>query len=139
MEIKKTIAIKSQTSDIKGINITPFVDVMLVLLIIFMIGSPMVNFSIPVNAPKMKSNCSSGYKSDDISIIMNFKGEIYLDNKLVSITSLENKLKAASFGNKTSRVFIMADENLVYKKIANVIDLVNIHGFKKVSLVFNKN
>ena len=138
MKMEKSIKRKNRNSDIKGINITPFVDVMLVLLIVFMLGSPMINFAIPVDAPKMKSNTLNKFKADDITIMINLKGEIYLDNKLESIKSLKKKLRTSNFGNKDSRIFIMADENLIYKRISEVIDVVNLSGFKRVSLVFNK-
>ena len=122
---------------LSAINVTPFVDITLVLMVIFMISAPMLDFSIPVSAPNVKSSQTTNTKKEDIFITIDQKAQIYLNNKKINITHLQDKIKAIKFGNHQATIFIKADKRLQYKNIANIIDIASMAGFNKISLVFN--
>ncbi|MFK7967717.1 MAG: protein TolR [Rickettsiaceae bacterium] len=118
------------------INVTPMVDVMLVLLIIFMITSPMLVTGVQVDLPKTKSAPISG-QDKPISIDINKQGEIFiLETKIPAeelIAKLENIAKEQQ--KDTQRIFIRADKTLSYDKVFKIITKIQNAGFTKLALV----
>ncbi len=124
---------KSRKS-ISEINVTPFVDVMLVLLIIFMVTAPLLTAGIKINLPESASILKNE-KNDPVTVSMNSKGEIYIQKKKISPDNLIKKLIALKGQNKDLKIYIKGDKNLNYGKIMDLMSFINKSGFKKVALV----
>jgi biopolymer transport protein ExbD len=126
-------AMKQQDDEIiADINITPFVDVVLVLLIIFMVtASYIVAQSIPVDLPK----ASTGEDvSTTFAITLMPDGQTYLDGERVDDFSLRQKIIAARADNADVRVIIAADTNVIHGKVVRIIDLVRQEGVSKFAI-----
>ena len=119
---------------ISEINVTPFVDVMLVLLIIFMVTAPLLTAGIKVNLPESTSILKNE-KNDPVTVTINSKGEIFLQKKKFSVNGLIKKLKALKSQNKDLKIYIKGDKKLNYGKIMDLMSFINKSGFKKVALV----
>ena len=116
------------------INVTPMVDVMLVLLIIFMITSPMLVAGIEVNLPKTESAPISGsFKPLVISIDKN--EELYLFETIISKDTLIDKLKEITKENKDTRIFVKGDKSISYGIIVETMSRIQSAGFTKVALI----
>ena len=119
---------------ISEINVTPFVDVMLVLLIIFMVTAPLLTAGIKINLPESASVLKNE-KNDPVTVSMNSKGEIYIQKKKISPDDLIKRLIALKGQNKDLKIYIKGDKNLNYGKIIDLMSFINKSGFKKVALV----
>ena len=119
---------------ISEINVTPFVDVMLVLLIIFMVTAPLLTAGIKVNLPESTSILKNE-KNDPITVTINSKGEIYPQKKKFTADGLIKKLKALKSQNKDLKIYIKGDKKLNYGKVMDLMSFINKSGFKKVALV----
>ena len=119
---------------ISEINVTPFVDVMLVLLIIFMVTAPLLTAGIKVNLPESTSILKNE-KKDPVTVTINSKGEIFLQKKKFSADGLIKKLKALKSQNKDLKIYIKGDKKLNYGKVMDLMSFINKSGFKKVALV----
>ncbi len=119
---------------ISEINVTPFVDVMLVLLIIFMVTAPLLTAGIKINLPESASVLKNE-KNDPVTVSMNSKGEIYIQKKKILPDDLIKKLIALKGQNKDLKIYIKGDKNLNYGKIMDLMSFINKSGFKKVALV----
>ena len=121
-------------STISDINVTPFVDVMLVLLIIFMVTAPLLTAGIKVNLPE-SSSVLKNEKKDPVTISIDSKGEIYIQKKKFTPDGLIKKLSALKIENKDLKIYIKGDKKLNYGKIMDLMSFINKSGFKKVALV----
>ncbi len=119
---------------ISEINVTPFVDVMLVLLIIFMVTAPLLTAGIKVNLPESTSILKNE-KNDPITVTINSKGEIFIQKKKFSTDGLIKKLKALRSQNKDLKIYVKGDKKLSYGKVMDLMSFINKSGFKKVALV----
>ena len=119
---------------ISEINVTPFVDVMLVLLIIFMVTAPLLTAGIKINLPESASVLKNE-KNDPVTVSINSKGEIYIQKKKISPDDLIKRLIALKGQNKDLKIYIKGDKNLNYGKIMDLMSFINKSGFKKVALV----
>ena len=119
---------------ISEINVTPFVDVMLVLLIIFMVTAPLLTAGIKVNLPE-SSSVLKNEKNDPVTVTINSKGEIFLQKKKFSADGLIKKLKALKSQNKDLKIYIKGDKKLNYGKVMDLMSFINKSGFKKDALV----
>ena len=131
---KKTYNNFSSNKPMSEINVTPFVDVMLVLLIIFMITAPLLTTGVSVDLPKTDSQALPG-QDEPITITVNNKGQIFIGENLIDISTLTSKLKAITSINPDNRIFIRADEKIAYGEIMNVMTTITNAGFKKVALI----
>ena len=116
------------------INVTPFVDVMLVLLIIFMVTAPLLTAGIKVNLPE-SSSILKNEKNDPVTVSVDSKGQIYMQKKQFTPKLLIKKLSALKAQNKNLKIYIKGDKNLNYGKIMDLMAFINKSGFKKVALV----
>ncbi|WP_419816519.1 protein TolR [Glacieibacterium sp.] len=117
------------------INVTPMVDVMLVLLIIFMVTAPLLVTGVPVDLPDSKA---SALKSDDtpVQVSLNGKGELFIDELRIEEGGLSAKLAAIKTARTDeARVYVRADRELDYGKVMAVVGEISAAGFKKVALV----
>ena len=119
---------------ISEINVTPFVDVMLVLLIIFMVTAPLLTSGIKINLPESSSGLKNE-KKDPVTVSINSKGEIFIQKKKFSKDQLINKLSLLKKNNQNLKIYIKGDKKLDYGKVMDLMNLINKSGFKKVALV----
>ncbi len=116
------------------INVTPLVDVMLVLLIIFMITAPLMTVSVPVDLPQTQGQNISSDK-EPLVITITAKGEIYLMETKVTLEDMVPRLQAIRGNDQDARIFVRGDRGLAYGRIMEVMGALNAAGFKKVALV----
>ena len=116
------------------INVTPFVDVMLVLLIVFMVTAPLLTVGIPVDLPKVKASALTDQK-DPLEITVKIGGEIYLGESEVDVENLIPRLNAITELNKEARIYVRGDRVVAYGRIMEIMSLVNSAGYIKVALV----
>ena len=115
------------------INVTPFVDVMLVLLIVFMVTAPLLTVGIPVDLPKVKSSALTDQK-DPLEITVTL-GEVYLGESEVELENLIPRLNAITDLNKETRIYVRGDRVVAYGRIMEIMSLVNSAGYIKVALL----
>ena len=116
------------------INVTPFVDVMLVLLIVFMITAPLLTVGVSVDLPKAKASQLSA-KGDPIVVSIKQNGDLYIQERIIDTLQLLPRLEAISSGNKNLRVYVRGDKNVPYGIVLDTIAKIKSSGFKKVALV----
>ena len=116
------------------INVTPFVDVMLVLLIVFMVTAPLLTVGIPVDLPKVKASALTDQK-DPLEITVKIGGEIYLGESEGDVENLIPRLNAITELNKEARIYVRGDRVVAYGRIMEIMSLVNSAGYIKVALV----
>ena len=119
---------------ISQINVTPFVDVMLVLLIVFMITAPLLTVGVSVDLPKTKASQLNS-KGDPIIISIKKNGALYLQEREIDTFQLLPRLKAISSGNKNLRIYVRGDKDVPYGLVLDTIAKIKSSGFKKVALV----
>ena len=119
---------------VSEINVTPMVDVMLVLLVIFMITAPMMTSGVPVDLPKTDAQ---PIKGDDqpITISLDGHGKLWIQETEIAPDDLVAKLKAIMGQKSDTRIFIRADKGIEYGKVMEVMGLLGGAGFEKVALV----
>lgn len=121
------------TTTLSEINITPFVDVMLVLLIIFMVTTPLLEKGIEVDLPKEPARDVETIEKSIISI--NSRKEIYLNDKSVSLNELENTLKYTYLAKTDKEIFLRADKGLPYGFVVKIMSKIKNAGIDKVGMV----
>ena len=119
---------------ISQINVTPFVDVMLVLLIVFMITAPLLTVGVSVDLPKTKAS-QLNTKGDPIIISIKKNGELYIQEREIDTLQLLPRLKVISSGNKNLRIYVRGDKDVPYGLVLDTIAKIKSSGFKKVALV----
>ncbi len=119
---------------VSDINVTPLVDVMLVLLIIFMVTSPMLVSGIQVDLPKTLSNPIAG-SDEPLTVTVDKDGATYLHDNKIKESELIDKLVAITNEKYDTRIFIRGDKAIDYGKVMKVVGLITTAGFKKISLV----
>ena len=117
---------------IAEINVTPFVDVLLVILIIFMVTAPMMNMGFDVSLPKASPNVTSNLGDKKIIVSVDNKNNIYIDNKKVNLKNLASSMKEYK---KDAQVFIKADKDVKYQQVISLMSNLNQNGFSNISLV----
>jgi biopolymer transport protein TolR len=117
-----------------AINVTPFVDVMLVLLIVFMVTAPLLTTGVQVDLPQSQAE---GLPAQDepLAVTVTADGRIYLQETEVALDQLAPRLVAITEENRDARIFIRGDRGLVYGRIMEVVGIVNRAGFTRVALV----
>ncbi len=116
------------------INVTPFVDVMLVLLVIFMITAPLLTVGVQVDLPETEAGAIAG-DDEPLAITITKEDVIFLQETEVQLGELVPKLMAISERRKDMRIFVRADTELAYGRVMEVMGTVNRAGFNKVALV----
>ncbi len=120
---------------IAEINVTPMVDVMLVLLIIFMVAAPMLTAGVDVNLPDSKAKALQTEEQKPIEITVDKDGKIYLADTEIKKAALVSILKPMMEGDEERRIYIRGDRDIEYGKIMEVLGQLNSAGFRKVALI----
>tara|TARA_Y200000002_G_scaffold286561_1_gene240668 strand:+ start:272 stop:649 length:378 start_codon:yes stop_codon:yes gene_type:complete len=116
------------------INVTPFVDVMLVLLIVFMVTAPLLTVGIKVDLPKVKAAALTDIK-DPIEITVKLDGEVYIGESNVEVENLIPRLNAITEQNTEARIYIRGDRVVAYGRIMEIMSIINSAGYIKVALI----
>ena len=116
------------------INVTPFVDVMLVLLIVFMVTAPLLTVGIPVDLPKVKADALTDQK-DPIEITIKLEGKIYIGESLVEVENLVPRLNSITDQNTEARIYLRGDRVVAYGRVMAIMSKINSAGYTKVALV----
>jgi biopolymer transport protein TolR len=116
------------------INVTPMVDVMLVLLIIFMVTSPMLVVGIKVDLPETQAAAVSG-QDEPLAITVDKKGKVFLQETPIKLRDIAAKLAAITGENKTTRIFVRGDKAIDYGKVMEVVGQINAAGYTHVALI----
>ena len=118
------------------INVTPFVDVMLVLLVVFMITAPLLTVGVPVDLPQASTSTLAG-SEEPLTITIRKDGSVYLQETKVEIDDLAPRLSAIAQakGQQSPRVYVRGDAGVNYGAVMEVMGTINAGGFNKVALV----
>ncbi|MCC8428142.1 protein TolR [Reyranella aquatilis] len=119
---------------IADINVTPLVDVMLVLLIIFMVTAPLLQVGVPVDLPKTSAQQVGG-KDEPMVVSVNSQGEVFLGETKYDVAELGAKLKAIHEEKPDQRVFMRGDKSVDYGKMMEVMGVVIDSGFRQLGLL----
>jgi biopolymer transport protein TolR len=118
------------------INVTPMVDVMLVLLIIFMVSAPLLTVGVPLDLPQTQAK-SLDQDKEPLTVSVNTKGEVYLQNSEIKIEELVPKLQAITQarGGNEERIYVRGDRKVDYGTVMRVMGRLSAAGFRRVALV----
>ena len=116
------------------INVTPFVDVMLVLLIIFMVAAPLLTVGVPIDLPETQANALNS-DTQPITVSVNAEGSIFLQETAIGIDEVVPKLEAISTTGFSERIYVRGDTNADYGTVMKVMARISAAGFKNLGLV----
>ncbi|NGM44613.1 protein TolR [Rhodobacter sp. SGA-6-6] len=117
------------------INVTPFVDVMLVLLIIFMVAAPMLQVGVPVKLPETAANAMPTEQEEPLTITITAEGDLMIMTTAVADGELIPRLQAIASERTSKKVFLRADGRIPYERVAQVMGALNAGGFNEIGLV----
>ena len=119
---------------ISEINVTPMVDVMLVLLVVFMVTAPLLTVGVEVDLPKTKAGVIRE-QVEPLAITVKSNNSILIKNKKIALIALVPRLRAISGANPNVRIFVRGDKSVLYGQIMKVMGTLNAAGFSKVALI----
>ena len=125
---------RTRNRPIADINVTPFVDVMLVLLVVFMVTAPLLTAGVQVDLPKAQTSVITE-TDEPLSVTIDSVGQIFLQDTAISLDKLSARLIAVTGANPNIRVFIRGDKTIDYGRVMQVMGNINAAGFRKVALI----
>ena len=117
------------------INVTPFVDIMLVLLIIFMVAAPLLSVGIEVDLPNTKAKPLAIEKERPLTLTLDGDDNIFINEVKINIEELRPKLLAIKKERETDEIYLRASRDMEYQKVASILALVSNIGYSQISLV----
>jgi biopolymer transport protein TolR len=123
-----------QRAAMSDINVTPLVDVMLVLLVIFMVTAPLMTVGIPVDLPKTRAP-NINESTEPLTVSVNKEGKIYIQDTEVQLDTLLPKVQAIMTAKPETRIFVRGDESVAYRRIMEVMGTLHSAGYNKVALL----
>ncbi|MES2143249.1 MAG: protein TolR [Pseudomonadota bacterium] len=130
---------RGKAAAMSEINVTPFVDVMLVLLIIFMVAAPLLTVGVPVELPKTAASALPTEQEEPLTITIAADGRLYIQNRDVTedvpANTLIPRLTAIASERTSNKVFLRADGTIPYARVAEVMGALNAGGFNSIGLV----
>ena len=126
---------RGRAAAMSEINVTPFVDVMLVLLIIFMVAAPLLTVGVPVKLPDTAANALPSEEEEPLTITMTADGLLLIQNTQITDEELIPKLTSIAAERTSDKVFLRADGAIPYEKVAQVMGALNRGGFNNIGLV----
>ena len=124
----------SEKEPISEINVTPFVDVMLVLLIIFMVTAPLLTVGVQVDLPESSAD-TLPEESEPLTLTINAKGEIFIQETKIEFEKIIPKILAVSNNRTDTRIFVRGDKTINYGRVLEIMGLLSGSGFTKVALI----
>ena len=126
---------RSRRQPMAEINVTPFVDVMLVLLIIFMVAAPMLTVGVPLQLPETAANAVAAEPQEPLTVSVPAEGPLMLMEDSVEEDQLVSRLRELSEGRQSSKIFLRADGGIPYGRVVQVMGALNAAGFNDIVLV----
>ena len=126
---------RSRAQPMSEINVTPFVDVMLVLLIIFMVAAPLLTVGVPVELPQTAANALPTDEEEPLTITVTADGRIQIQTTDIAREDLVGRLRAIAAERTSDRVFLRADGAVPYEQVMQVMGALNAGGFSNIGLV----
>ena len=117
------------------INVTPFVDVMLVLLIIFMVAAPLLTVGVPVQLPETAANALPTEREEPLAVTLTADGRVMIQTTEVEVGDLIPRLRAIAAERRDDKVFLRADGAIAYERVVQVMGALNAGGFRNIGLV----
>jgi biopolymer transport protein TolR len=117
------------------INVTPFVDVMLVLLIIFMVAAPLLTVGVPLELPKTAARAVPAEQEEPLTISLTLDGQIMVMNTAVPDAELIGRLRAVAAERASDKLFLRADGAIPYERVVQVMGALNTAGYSNIVLV----
>jgi biopolymer transport protein TolR len=117
------------------INVTPFIDVMLVLLIIFMVAAPMLTVGVPIELPETAANALPSEQEEPLAITMTADGRLMIQNTETAPEELITRLTAIAAERTSDKIFLRADGAIPYARVAEVMGALSAGGFNNIGLV----
>ena len=124
-----------RTMPMSEINVTPFVDVMLVLLIIFMVAAPLLTVGVPVQLPETAANALPTDNEEPLSVTLTANGEVMIQETVVARAELIERLQGIAAERDGDRIFLRADGANAWNEVAQVMGALNAAGFNNIGLV----
>tara|TARA_E500000081_G_scaffold139220_1_gene155256 strand:+ start:222 stop:638 length:417 start_codon:yes stop_codon:yes gene_type:complete len=125
---------RSEREPISEINVTPFVDVMLVLLIIFMVTAPLLTVGVQVDLPETSAD-TLPEESEPLTLTINSKGEVFIQETKIEYDNLIKKILAVSNNRTDTRIYVRGDKTINYGRVLEVMGKLSGSGFTKVALI----
>ena len=125
---------RSNRRPMSEINVTPMVDVMLVLLIVFMVAAPLLTVGVPVDLPKTQAPTINEQK-EPLVVTVNAQGQIYVQETPIESDALLPKLQAITENNQDATIYVRGDKGINYGRVMEVMGLIASAGYTKVSLI----
>ena len=125
---------RARYQPMSAINVTPMVDVMLVLLVIFMVAAPLLTVGVPVDLPQSKAPAITEQK-EPLVITVNAEGKLFLQNSEIGDDDLVPRLQAITKNNPEADIYVRGDRAINYGRVMEVMGMVAAAGFTKVSLI----
>ena len=125
---------KNSKEPMSEINVTPFVDVMLVLLIVFMVTAPLLTVGVQVDLPESSAD-SLPEEQEPLTLTINSKGEIFIQEHQVTFKKVVPKLLAISKNRTDTRIYVRGDKTINYGRVLEVMGRLSGAGFSKVALI----
>ncbi|MEX3316874.1 protein TolR [Sulfitobacter sp. PS-8MA] len=126
---------RGRSQPMAEINVTPFVDVMLVLLIIFMVAAPLLTVGVPVELPKTAASALPADQEEPLTVTVTAQGAVQIQTTDTPRSQLVTKLRAIASERASDRVFLRADGNVPYAQVMEVMGALNAGGFSNIGLV----
>ena len=117
------------------INVTPFVDIMLVLLIIFMVAAPLLSVGIEVDLPNTKAKPLSIEKESPLTLTLDKDSKLFINEVKIKKEELRTRLLAIREERKSDEIYLRASKNIEYQKVASILALISNIGYSQISLV----
>ncbi len=124
----------SRTGPMHEINVTPFVDVMLVLLIVFMVTAPLLTVGVPVDLPSTQAEAISE-DQEPLTVTIQADGTVFLQEEVIQLDELTPKLLAIADSGYGERIYVRGDKTLNYGSVVEVMSTINSAGFQRVALI----
>ena len=125
---------RSETEPMSEINVTPFVDVMLVLSIIFMVTAPLLTVGVQVDLPETSAD-TLPEESEPLTLTINSKGEVFIQETKIEFDNLIKKILAVSNNRTDTRIYVRGDKTINYGRVLEVMGKLSGSGFTKVALI----
>ena len=125
---------RSDSEPMSEINVTPFVDVMLVLLIIFMVTAPLLTVGVQVDLPETSAD-TLPEESEPLTLTINSKGEVFIQETKIEFDNLIKKILAVSNNRTDTRIYVRGDKTINYGRVLEVMGKLSGSGFTKVALI----
>ncbi|MBM1557765.1 protein TolR [Sulfitobacter mediterraneus] len=126
---------RGRVQPMSEINVTPFVDVMLVLLIIFMVAAPLLTVGVPVELPKTAAGALPADQEEPLTVTITAEGAVQIQSTQVERAALVTRLRAIAAERTSDRVFLRADGKVPYSAVMEIMGALNAGGFSNIGLV----